>query len=60
MEDNYFKFENRNFDFPFYNKNPEIFKFAWLVMLIAFVVGHISYVLINSRFDTLIGEILLF
>ena len=44
MENNYFKFENTEFDFPFYNKNPEISKFAWFVMVIAFILGYGIYI----------------
>ena len=58
MENNYFNFENREFDFPFYNKNPEISKSAWLVMLIALALGYLLYIIINTYHIFLVGEII--
>ena len=60
MENNYFNFENRDFDFPFYNKNPEISKFAWLVMLIAVAIGYVLYIDLNSFFDIFLLNDILF
>lgn len=39
----FFNFENREFDIPFYNNNPKISKFSWILMLAALVIGYISY-----------------
>ncbi len=38
-EIDWFKFENKNKDFPFYNKNPYIPKWGWIVLLIALIIG---------------------
>lgn len=35
----WFKFEDRDYDFPFYNKNPYITKRGWLVLFFAFLIG---------------------
>lgn len=35
----YFKFENKDLDFPVYDKNPHIPKRGWIVLLIAMFVG---------------------
>lgn len=37
-----FKFEDEGYDFPFYNKNPHIPKWGWIVLLITFIIGAIS------------------
>jgi len=37
----YFKFENRDLDFPVYDKNPHIPKSGWIVLLIAMFAGFI-------------------
>ena len=34
-----FKFEDGDYDFPFYNKNPYIPKWGWIVLFLAFFVG---------------------
>lgn len=36
-----FKFEDEGYDFPFYNKNPHIPKWGWIVLLITFIIGAI-------------------
>ncbi len=38
-EIDWFKFENKDKDFPFYNKNPYIPKWGWIVLLIALIIG---------------------
>lgn len=40
-EIDWFKFENKDKDFPFYNKNPYIPKWGWIVLLIALIIGLI-------------------
>lgn len=34
-----FKFEDGDFDFPFYNKNPHIPKWGWVVLFIVWFMG---------------------
>ena len=34
-----FKFEDGDYDFPFYNKNPHIPKWGWIVLFFAFFIG---------------------
>lgn len=41
VEISWFKFENKNLDFPVYNKNPHIPKSGWIVLFIAMVVGFL-------------------
>ena len=36
-----FKFEDKDYDFPFYNKNPYIPKWGWVVLFFAFIIGFI-------------------
>lgn len=40
-----FKFEDEGYDFPFYNKNPYIPKWRWVVLFVAFIVGTILAVI---------------
>ena len=42
---NRFKFEDEGYDFPFYNKNPYIPKWGWVVLFVAFIVGTILAVI---------------
>ena len=39
VEIDWFKFEDRDYDFPFYNKNPYIPKWGWIVLFLVFFVG---------------------
>ena len=36
-----FRFENKDSDFPFYNNNPRIPKWGWIVLLFAMIMGLI-------------------
>ncbi len=36
-----FKFEDGGYDFPFYDKNPHIPKWGWIVLFIAGLIGYI-------------------
>lgn len=36
-----FRFEDKGYDFPFYNKNPHIPKWGWIVLFFAFIIGFI-------------------
>jgi len=40
-----FKFEDECYDFPFYNKNPYIPKWGWVVLFVAFIVGTVLAVI---------------
>lgn len=40
-----FKFEDEGYDFPFYNKNPYIPKWGWVILFVAFIVGTILAVI---------------
>ena len=35
----WFKFENKDLDFPFYKKNPNVPKLGWIVLFIAMFIG---------------------
>lgn len=37
----WFKFENKNLDFPIYKKNPYVSKSGWIVLFIALLVGYL-------------------
>lgn len=41
LETDRFKFEDKDYDFPFYNKNPYIPKWGWVVLLLVFIVGTV-------------------
>ena len=54
----WFKFEDRDYDFPFYNKNPYITKRGWLVLFFAFFIGF--FLATSEKFIiSIIGCILL-
>ena len=42
---NRFKFEDEGYDFPFYNKNPYIPKWGWVVLFVAFIAGTLLAVI---------------
>jgi len=37
----WFKFEKKDIDFPFYNKNPYISKGGWIILFIALIMGFL-------------------
>ncbi|WP_298500676.1 type II CAAX prenyl endopeptidase Rce1 family protein [uncultured Methanobrevibacter sp.] len=37
----WFKFENKDLDFPIYKKNPRISKIGWIVLFLALVIGYV-------------------
>ncbi|AMD17196.1 hypothetical protein TL18_03655 [Methanobrevibacter sp. YE315] len=39
VETDWFKFEDKDYDIPFYNKNPYIPKWGWIVLFFAFFIG---------------------
>lgn len=40
-EIDWFRFENKDRDFPFYNKNPYIPKWGWIILFFTFITGGI-------------------
>ena len=40
-EISWFKFENKDLDFPFYRKNPHVPKWGWIVLFFAMIFGTI-------------------
>ena len=36
-----FKFEDEGYDFPFYNKNPYVPKWGWIVLVLVFLAGTV-------------------
>lgn len=44
----FFNFEDKEYDIPFYNNNPKISKFAWLILWIAMVIGYLSHLTVDS------------
>ena len=40
-EINWFKFENKDLDFPIYNKNPYVPKWGWIVLFISLIICYI-------------------
>lgn len=53
-----FKFEDKNYDFPFYNKNPHIPKWGWIVLFLAFLIGTLLSISTKTHF-TILGCIIL-
>ena len=48
MEDiSWFKFENRDYDFPCYRHNPKVSKFGWIVLFFAIFVGYLLQLIPN-------------
>lgn len=41
VEINWFKFEDKDYDFPFYDKNPYVPKWGWIVLFLVFLVGSV-------------------
>ena len=50
----WFSFENTDYDFPFYRKNPHVPKHGWIVMFVALVVGFF----LQYFFSEIIGGII--
>ena len=41
VKEGWFKFEDKDYDFPFYKKNPHIPKWGWIVLFFVWIVGFI-------------------
>ena len=41
VEIGWFKFEDKDYDFPFYDKNPYVPKWGWIVLFFVFLVGSV-------------------
>ena len=52
-EIDWFKFEDRDYDFPFYNKNPYIPKWGWIVLFFAFLIGSLLSISYKIHFSIL-------
>ena len=50
----WFSFENRDYDFPFYRKNPHVPKLGWIVMFVSVVAG----LFLQFLFPEIIGAII--
>jgi len=48
-----FKFEDKDFDFPIYNKNPYIPKWGWVVLFVTFLIGTLLSLSSNILFTIL-------
>lgn len=48
-----FKFEDKDYDFPFYNKNPYIPKWGWIVLFLAFLIGFFLSISTKIHFSIL-------
>ena len=53
-----FKFEDKDFDFPFYNKNPYIPKWGWIVLFVALIIG-MGLTFSNNLFILVLGSLVL-
>ena len=51
VETDWFKFEDRDYDFPFYNKNPYIPKWGWIVLFFAFLIGFFLSISVKIHFS---------
>ena len=58
VEIDWFKFENKDKDFPFYRKNPYIPKWGWIVLLFATLIGLVLSISSNI-FITILSCIVL-
>lgn len=59
-EISWFKFENKDLDFPAYNKNPQIPKSGWVVLLFAVVLGILTPGLTdNEMLDGILGCVII-
>ena len=52
MSNTRFNFENKDLDFPFYNENPLIPKWGWIVLFLAMFIGF--FLMISSHIPILI------
>ena len=52
-ETDWFKFEDKDYDFPFYKKNPYIPKWGWVVLFLAFLIGFFLSVSVKIHFSIL-------
>ena len=52
-ETDWFKFEDKDYDFPFYKKNPYIPKWGWVVLFLAFLIGFFLSVYVKIHFSIL-------
>ena len=52
-EIDWFKFEDRDYDFPFYNKNPYIPKWGWIVLFFVFFIGFFLSISVKIQFSIL-------
>jgi hypothetical protein len=53
-----FKFEDEDYDFPFYNKNPHIPKWGWFVLFFVLIIGFILSISDKLHF-TILGCLIL-
>jgi hypothetical protein len=53
-----FKFEDEGYDFPFYNKNPYIPKWGWIVLFFVLIIGFILSISDKLHF-TILGCLML-
>ena len=54
-----FNFEDEGYDFPFYNKNPYIPKWGWIVLFVAFIAGTLLAVISGNLPRMILGCIVL-
>ena len=54
----WFKFEDKDYDFPFYNKNPYISQWGWIVLFFALFIGFLLS-LSSKIYISIIGCIVL-
>ena len=47
VKEGWFKFEDNDYDFPFYKKNPHIPKWGWIVLFFAWIIGFILIMFSN-------------
>ena len=48
-----FRFEDGDYDFPFYNRNPHIPKRGWIVLFFAFIIGYLFTISTKIHFSIL-------
>lgn len=53
QEVDWFRFEDKDYDFPFYNRNPYIPKWGWVVLFIALFIGFILSISVKIHISIL-------
>ncbi len=59
LDIDWFKFENKNLDFPFYKKNPYLPKWGWIVLFFCICLGFLFQLVEASDFPSMVKALVL-